>query len=75
MNDFYNTPNTNVSTNGDNFYPSRNIKDINNKIIYTLPKSSYYWNNAIYILKALFQLIKVILGSGLTYKLIEKLCS
>ena len=73
-NEFFNTYSLSYCVDGKQWLSTRIIKDVDDKLVYKIPLHSYIANNALYIIKGLFELIKVLLGSGLIYLIIEKLC-
>lgn len=70
-NKFYDVPNEFWEVDGTKWFSTRYLKDINNKHQFTIPKSSYYWNNTWYIFKGLYKVMKLILGSSLIGVLIK----
>jgi len=74
-NEFSNTPQISYCVDGKIWLSTRKIKDIDGNLVYKIPVHSLIANNCIYILKGIFELIKVVLGSALIYMIVEKVLS
>lgn len=73
MDTFFNTPRPNVVVDGKQWFPSRTIRDIDGNIVYVIPRSSFVWNNTLFTLKGLFELVKVLAGSAVLIEAIRVL--
>lgn len=73
MDSYYNTPEENVGVDGSVWFPSRTIKDIDGNVVKKRALSSYLWNNAIFALKGMFELVKVLAGSAVLIEVIRSL--
>ena len=68
---FYNVPDIFWEVDGNKWFSTRYLKDYNGVQHFTIPKSSYYWNNTWYIFKGLYKFMKLLLGSSLIGVLIK----
>lgn len=73
MDRLFNTPDFNIEVDGKKWFPRRKIKDIDGNLVYKIPFSSFFWNNSIFVLRALFELIKVLAGSAVLVAIIKVL--
>lgn len=64
-------PTSFYKVNGDIWFSSRHIKNINNEEEFTLPWSSFIWNNFFFICKGIKELLKILLGASVLVALIK----